>query len=90
MALYGTRDAGQNLELKVHEVVTGAGCIQGVFSPCVYRHPVRISFSTIARLRGSWIAGRISLPVLRLGETFIVKDRGVLGGEPGASRRSDS
>jgi len=92
MALYGTRDAGQNFELKVHEVVTGAGCIQGVFSPCVYRHPVRKLFFfhhgddfVVAGPRDEsvWL-------VLRLGETFIVKDRGVLGGESGASRRSGS
>ena len=37
MALYGTRDAGQNFEFEVTEVVTGEGCEQGISSPCVYR-----------------------------------------------------
>ena len=36
IALYGTRDAGQSFEFEVREVVTGAGCEQGISSPCVY------------------------------------------------------
>ena len=35
MALYGTRDAGQNFELTTAETVIGAGCDQSAFSPCV-------------------------------------------------------
>ena len=37
MALYGTRDAGQNFEFEVKEVVTGEGCEQGISSVCVYK-----------------------------------------------------
>ena len=35
MALYGTRDAGQNFELTTTETLTQAGIVQGIFTPCV-------------------------------------------------------
>ena len=38
MALYGTRDAGQNFELTTTEILQQGGCQQSAFSPCVYAH----------------------------------------------------
>ena len=38
MALYGTRDAGQNFELTTTEVLEEGGCEQSAFSPCVYKN----------------------------------------------------
>ena len=83
MALYGTRDAGQNFELKVTEVVTKAGCEQGLFSPCVYKHLMKKLFFfhhgddfVVAGTREhtAWLTKE-------LGKVFVVKDRGVLSGD---------
>ncbi len=41
MALYGTRDAGQNFEFKTTDVLEDGGCEQGQFSPCVWFHPLK-------------------------------------------------
>ncbi len=39
MALYGSRDAGQNFELWTGETLKQAGAEQGIFTPCVYNWP---------------------------------------------------
>eukprot|EP00971_Amphidinium_carterae_P351978 6492372-Amphidinium_carterae.1 len=41
-SLYGTRDAGQNFELLVHETLTEKmGFEPGIWSPCIYKCPER-------------------------------------------------
>ena len=37
MALYGTRDAGQNFELTTMDTLTQAGAMQGICTPCVHK-----------------------------------------------------
>jgi hypothetical protein len=85
MALYGTRDAGQNFEFEVTEVVTGAGCEQGISSPCVYKvkerelyffHHGDDFFAGGPEEESQWL-------VKVLEKKFIVKDRGILGGGEG-------
>ena len=85
MALYGTRDAGQNFELAVTETLTSAGLEQGIFSPCIYKWPEKRTCLfhhgddfVIAAPRAG---GDAVLEALRT--KFIVKDRGTLGPGPG-------
>ncbi|CAK0856358.1 unnamed protein product [Prorocentrum cordatum] len=84
MALYGTRDAGQNFELTTAETVIGAGCDQSAFSPCVYCHKdLQVSFFHHGDdfvLEGS--RGGTEPICEALKTKFIVKDRGVLGPAP--------
>jgi hypothetical protein len=81
MALYGTRDAGQNFEFEVNEVVTAAGCLRGDSCPCVFRceqHGIYFFHHGDDFVIGGRREG--SLWLVRVLETkFIVKDRGVLG-----------
>ncbi|CAK0860738.1 unnamed protein product, partial [Prorocentrum cordatum] len=84
MALYGTRDAGQNFELTTAETVIGAGCDQSAFSPYVYCHKdLQVSFFHHGDdfvLEGS--RGGTESICEALKTKFIVKDRGVLGPAP--------
>ncbi|CAK0865359.1 unnamed protein product, partial [Prorocentrum cordatum] len=84
MALYGTRDAGQNFELATAETVIGAGCDQSAFSPCVYCHKdLQVSFfhhDDDFVLEGSRDGTESICEALKT--KFIVKDRGVLGLAP--------
>ena len=84
MALYGTRDAGQNFELTTAQVLKQGGCEQSAFSPCVYNHEEkRLGLFhhgddfviSGARDESAWVTDQLSTK-------FIVKDRGVLGPEP--------
>ena len=84
MALYGTRDAGQNFEFKTTDVLEDGGCEQGQFSPCVWFHPLKRLGIYIhgddyviagGRDQSAWLRGHVE-------QTFIVKDRGVLGPRP--------
>ena len=89
MALYGTRDAGQNFEFKSAEVLVDAGLTQGLFSPCLYKLPEKRLMVFLhgddyvisgPRRRSAWLRDHI-------GKTFIVKDRGVLSPDgPGEHR----
>ncbi|CAK0826820.1 unnamed protein product [Prorocentrum cordatum] len=84
MALYGTRDAGQNFELTTAETVIGAGCDQSAFSPCAYCHKdLQVSFFHHGDdfvLEGSRDGTESICEALKT--KFIVKDRGVLGPAP--------
>ncbi|CAK0838042.1 unnamed protein product, partial [Prorocentrum cordatum] len=84
MALYGTRDAGQNFELATAETVIGAGCDQSAFSPCVCCHKdLQVSFFHHGDdfvLEGS--RGGTESICEALKTKFIAKDRGVLGPAP--------
>lgn len=84
MALYGTRDAGQNFEFKTTDVLEDGGCEQGQFTPCVWFHPLKRLGIYIhgddyviagGRDQSAWLRGHVE-------QTFIVKDRGVLGPRP--------
>ena len=79
--LYGLRDAGQNFEFTVYEIMTGMGFVCGVYSPCLFFHLARLirvlvhgdDFVVLAgREEGLWFKDE-------LGKHLIVKDRGVLG-----------
>ena len=84
MALYGTRDAGQNFEFKTTDVLEDGGCEQGQFTSCVRFHPLKRLGIYIhgddyviagGRDQSAWLRGHVE-------QTFIVKDRGVLGPRP--------
>ena len=84
IALYGARDAGQNFEFKTTDVLEGGGCEQGQFSPCVWFHPLKRLGIYIhgddyviagGRDQSAWLRGHVE-------QTFVVKDRGVLGPRP--------
>ena len=81
MTLYGARDAGQNFELTVYEVMTDTGAIRGETNSCTYRHeqrPLSVyhhgdDFAILGERRDTeWLTAQISA-------RFIVKDRGCLG-----------
>ncbi|CAK0843605.1 unnamed protein product [Prorocentrum cordatum] len=84
MALYGTRDAGQNFELTTAETVIGAGCDQSAFSPCVYCHKdLQVSLFHHGDdfvLEGPRDGTESICEALKT--KFIVKDRGALGPAP--------
>ncbi|CAK0882798.1 unnamed protein product, partial [Prorocentrum cordatum] len=80
MALYGTRDAGQNFELATAETVIGAGCDQSAFSPCVSCHKDLFHHGDDFVLEGSRDGTESICEALKT--KFIVKDRGVLGPAP--------
>ena len=78
------RDAGQNFEFKTTDVLEDGGCEQGQFSPCVWFHPLKRLGMYIhgddyviagRRDQSAWLRGHVE-------QTFIVKDRGVLGPGP--------
>ena len=85
MALYGTRDAGQNFELTTTETLTTAGLQQGIFSPCIYKWPERktclFHHGDDFVIAGPRAGSDAVLEALRT--KFIVKDRGTLGPGPG-------
>jgi hypothetical protein len=88
MALCGTRDAGQNFEMTVAETCEKAECDRGVFCVCVYSHRGRQLF--FFHHGDDFVLGgpRESSEWMRqeLSTVFIIKDRGVLGPEPGDKR----
>ena len=79
--LYGTRDANQNFEFLVSEILTSYNFVQGVFNPCLYVHIAKQIYVYVhgddfvvlsTRTESLWL-----LDVLRT--KLIVKDRGCLG-----------
>ena len=81
MTMYGLRDAGQNFEFKVAEVMKELGYTQCVYNPCIYAHPVHWVQIVIHGDDFVVLGTRTATAnfAKELGRHLIVKDRGCLG-----------
>jgi hypothetical protein len=81
MTMYGLRDAGQNFEFKVAEVMLELGYKQGVYNPCIYSHPTK-KVKIVVHGDDFVVLGTRGATAdfaRALGQHLIVKDRGCLG-----------
>ena len=82
-SLYCTRDAASNWEACYAELLISIGFKQGVYSPCVFHHPVKDISTVVHGDDFASLACESNLLWLRdqFQTRFLIKDRGLLGPE---------